>query len=127
MLTLTFFNQQGRKEVTVHVTDINDNVPEFTPPTMTVILTEGNSTAGIHVIQVNATDKDDGDNKLITYSISGGNLGDVFQIDGDTVRYTKIQNRLQKDSIINVSRVCKTKTDLLNPTVSNSFIPYRFP
>jgi len=109
------------------VTDINDNAPEFTPPTMTVILTEGNSTAGIHVIQVNATDKDDGDNKLITYSISGGNLGDVFQIDGDTVRYTKIQNRLQKDSIINVSRVCKTKTDLLNPTVSNSFIPYRFP
>lgn len=109
------------------MTDINDNAPEFTPPTMTVILTEGNSTAGIHVIQVNATDKDDGDNKLITYSISGGNLGDVFQIDGDTVRYTKIQNRLQKDSIINVSRVCKTKTDLLNPTVSNSFIPYGFP
>lgn len=115
MLTLTFFNQQGRKEVTVHVTDINDNVPEFTSPTMTVILTEGNSTAGIHVIQVNATDKDDGDNKLITYSISGGNLGDVFQIDGDTVRYTKIQNR------------SKTQTDLLNPTVSNSFISYGFP
>ena len=39
------------------------------------------------MIQVNATDKDEGDNKLITYSISGGNLGDVFQIDGDTVRY----------------------------------------
>lgn len=54
---------------------------------MTVTLTEGNFTAGMYVIQVNATDKDDGDNKLITYSISGGNLGDVFQIDGDTVRY----------------------------------------
>ena len=54
---------------------------------MVVTLTEGNSTTGIHVIQVNATDKDEGDNKLITYSISGGNLGDVFQIDGDTVRY----------------------------------------
>ena len=70
------------------MTDINDNAPEFTPSTMTVTLTEGNFTAGIHVIQVNATDKDDGDNKLITYAISGGNLGDVFQIDGDTVRYT---------------------------------------
>ena len=69
------------------MTDINDNAPEFTPPTMTVTLTEGNSTAGIHVIQVNATDKDDGGNRLITYSISGGNLGDAFQIDGDTVRY----------------------------------------
>ena len=70
------------------MTDINDNAPEFMPPTVTVTLTEGNSTTGMHVIQVNATDKDEGDNKLITYSISGGNLGDVFQIDGDTVRYT---------------------------------------
>lgn len=68
------------------MTDINDNAPEFTPSSMTVILIEGNFTAGIHVIQVNTTDKDQGDNKLITYSISGGNLGDVFQIDGDTVR-----------------------------------------
>ena len=72
--------------------DINDNAPEFTPPTMTVTLTEGNSTNGTHVVQVNATDKDEGDNKLITYSISGGNVGDVFQIDGDTVRYTSFEN-----------------------------------
>lgn len=69
------------------MTDINDNAPEFTPPTMTVTLTEGNFTAGIHVIQVNATDNDNGDNKLITYSISGGNLGDVFRINGYTVSY----------------------------------------
>ena len=69
------------------MTDVNDNAPEFTPPSMVVTLTEGNFTAGIHVIQVNATDKDEGDNKLITYSISRGNLGDLFQIDGDTVRY----------------------------------------
>ena len=68
------------------MTDINDNAPEFSPSTMTVTLTEGNFTAGIHVIQVNASDKDEGNNKLITYSISAGNLGDVFQIDGDTVR-----------------------------------------
>ncbi|XP_078366665.1 protocadherin Fat 4-like [Oculina patagonica] len=85
-------NRQGRKEVVVHVTDINDNAPEFTPASMTVILTEGNSTAGIHVIQVNATDKDEGDNMLITYSISGGNLGDAFQIDGDTGVITTRKN-----------------------------------
>ena len=68
------------------MTDINDNAPEFTPAIMTVTLTEGNSTAGIYVIQVNATDKDAGDNRNITYSISGGNVGDVFQIEGNTVR-----------------------------------------
>ena len=81
------FTPQGRKEVTVHVTDLNDNAPEFTPPLMTLNLTEGNSTMGKYVTQVNATDKDEGDNKRITYSISKGNLGDVFQIDGDTVRW----------------------------------------
>lgn len=54
---------------------------------MTAVLAEGNDTAGIYVIQVNATDLDAGDNKNITYSISGGNLGDVFHIDGNTVRW----------------------------------------
>ena len=53
---------------------------------MTAVLTEGNDTAGIYVTQVNATDLDAGDNKNITYSNSGGNLGDVFLIDGNTVR-----------------------------------------
>lgn len=68
------------------MTDINDNSPEFVRPVMTAVLTEGNDTAGIYVIQVNATDLDAGNNKNITYSISGGNLGDVFHIDGNTVR-----------------------------------------
>lgn len=68
------------------MTDLNDNAPEFSPPLVTAILTEGNSTTNKFVIRVNATDKDEGDNKLITYSITGGNLGDVFQIDRDTVR-----------------------------------------
>jgi len=77
---------QGRKDVIVHVTDLNDNAPEFNPSLMTVTLTEGNSTAGKYVVTVNATDKDGGNNRLITYSIIEGNLGDVFQIDGDTVR-----------------------------------------
>ena len=85
-LPLIVFHLQGRKDVTVHVTDLNDNAPEFSPPLVTAILTEGNSTTNKFVIRVNATDKDEGDNKLITYSITGGNLGDVFQIDRDTVR-----------------------------------------
>lgn len=82
----TEFHSQGRKGVTVHVTDLNDKAPEFSPPAVNVSLTEGNSTAGQHVIRVNATDKDEGNNRLITYSIIEGNLGDVFQIDDNTVR-----------------------------------------
>ncbi|XP_068675919.1 protocadherin Fat 4-like [Montipora foliosa] len=74
-------NRQGRKDVIVQVTDLNDEVPRFNPPVVNVSLTEGNLTTDIHVTTVNATDKDEGDNKRITYSIINGNLGDVFQID----------------------------------------------
>lgn len=68
--------------------DLNDNIPEFSPSIINATLTEGNSTADQFVIRVNATDKDEGDNKLIIYSIIEGNLGDVFQIDEKTVRQT---------------------------------------
>ncbi|XP_067054992.1 protocadherin Fat 4-like [Acropora muricata] len=73
-------NKQGRKDVTVHVTDLNDEAPLFNPLEVNVTLTEGNFTTGIHVVTVNATDKDEGDNKRISYSIINGNLGNVFQI-----------------------------------------------
>ena len=80
------FPLQGRKDVIVQVTDLNDEVPRFNPPVVNVSLTEGNLTTDIHVTTVNATDKDEGDNKRITYSIIDGNLGDVFQIDENAVR-----------------------------------------
>lgn len=70
----------------MHVTDLNDEAPLFSPLEMNVTLTEGNFTTGIYVITVNATDKDEGDNKRIAYSIINGNLGSVFQIDDSTVR-----------------------------------------
>ena len=70
----------------MHVTDLNDEAPLFNPIEVNVTLTEGNFTTGIHVVTVNATDKDDGDNKRISYSIINGNLGNVFQIDNSAVR-----------------------------------------
>lgn len=73
--------------MTVLVVDINDNAPEFASSLETVTMTEGNSTAGKLVIKVNATDKDAGDSKRITYSLTGGNLGQVVQIDSNTVRF----------------------------------------
>lgn len=77
--------------MTVFVADLNDNAPEFASSLETVIMTEGNSTAGKLVIRVNATDKDAGDNKRITYSVTGGNLGQVFQIDSNTVRFRTVK------------------------------------
>lgn len=83
---IAFLNLQGRKDVTVHVTDLNDEAPLFSPIEVNVTLTEGNFTTGINVVTVNATDKDEGDNKRISYSIINGNLGNVFQIDNSAVR-----------------------------------------
>lgn len=77
--------------MTVFVADLNDNAPEFASSLETVIMTEGNSTAGKLVVRVNATDKDAGDNKRITYSVTGGNLGQVFQIDSNTVSFRSVK------------------------------------
>lgn len=89
--TIFLHSSKGRKEVTVSVADLNDNAPEFTSSLETVTMTEGNSTAGKLVIKVNATDKDAGDNKRITYSITGGNLGQAFQIDSNTVSFRTVK------------------------------------
>ena len=89
--TIYLHSSKGRKEVTVFVADLNDNAPEFASSLEMVTMTEGNSTAGKSVIKVNATDKDAGDNKRITYSITGGNLGQVFQIDSNTVSFRTVK------------------------------------
>ena len=89
--TIYLQSSKGRKEVTVFVADLNDNAPEFASSLETVTMTEGNSTAGKLVIKVNATDKDAGDSKRITYSITGGNLGQVFKIDSNTVRFRTVK------------------------------------
>ena len=89
--TISLHSSKGRKEVTVFVADLNDNAPEFASSLETVTMTEGNSTAAKLVIKVNATDKDAGDSKRITYSITGGNLGQAFQIDSNTVSFRTVK------------------------------------
>ncbi|XP_028816548.1 protocadherin alpha-8-like isoform X8 [Denticeps clupeoides] len=56
----------GTMEVTVDVLDINDNTPVFTQDSYSVTLDE-NSPVGTTVMQVNATDPDDGPNGEVFY------------------------------------------------------------
>ena len=68
--------------VNITVLDVNDNAPQFLTPPQTLVLLE-NTTVGYHVITLEASDDDLGDNAVILYSISGGNgssLG-VFSVD----------------------------------------------
>ncbi|KTG04956.1 hypothetical protein cypCar_00031465 [Cyprinus carpio] len=55
--------KSGTMEITINVLDINDNVPLFTKDFYSVMLNE-NAPVGTTVIQVNATDLDEGPNVL---------------------------------------------------------------
>ncbi|XP_077103318.1 protocadherin alpha-3-like [Siphateles boraxobius] len=59
--------KSGTMEITINVLDINDNIPVFTKEVYSVMLSE-NAPIGRTVIQVNATDLDEGPNGEIVYS-----------------------------------------------------------
>lgn len=65
-------------EITVH--DHNDHAPEFIAKLMQGKMYE-TATEGSMVLQILATDRDSGENGRISYSIDGGNVGNVFHID----------------------------------------------
>ncbi|XP_061581258.1 protocadherin alpha-7-like isoform X11 [Cololabis saira] len=76
----------GTLEIYVDVLDVNDNMPVFTKDTYSAILQE-NSPIGTTVIQVNATDMDDGPNGEVEYFF-GSDVKDTirerFDIKADT-------------------------------------------
>ncbi|XP_063353804.1 protocadherin beta-16-like [Pelmatolapia mariae] len=87
-LTLTLTAVDGGEPqlsgtVQIHVTilDVNDNAPVFTQSTYKSSLME-NSLKGTQLITVTATDKDEGTNGFVTYSISNNidGISDLFEI-----------------------------------------------
>ncbi|XP_053496996.1 protocadherin alpha-3-like [Ictalurus furcatus] len=56
------------KSLTVHVSDVNDNVPEFTPNPLELYLME-NNVPGALIFSVSASDKDLNENAAISYQI----------------------------------------------------------
>ncbi|XP_050928282.1 protocadherin alpha-8 isoform X34 [Lates calcarifer] len=80
----------GTTELLIEVLDVNDNLPVFTKDSYSVLLPE-NSLIGTTVIQVNATDLDDGLNGEVVYSFGSnvnGKLRKLFDIDGKTGEIT---------------------------------------
>lgn len=78
----------GTALLVVKVLDSNDNAPTFDQTVYSVNLRE-NSPVGTVVIQLNATDVDEGQNGEIVYSFSSHNtarIKDVFNIDSRTGR-----------------------------------------
>ncbi|XP_012501274.1 PREDICTED: protocadherin beta-9 [Propithecus coquereli] len=59
---------QTQQNITVLVSDVNDNAPAFTQTSYTLFVPENNSPA-LHIGSVSATDRDSGTNAQVTYSL----------------------------------------------------------
>ncbi|XP_069812880.1 protocadherin gamma-B4-like [Dendropsophus ebraccatus] len=72
----------GTASIRIEVQDVNDNYPVFSQDTYRINMNE-NSPVGSFVLQLNATDKDEGSNAEITYSFSqiSEKAHDVFTMD----------------------------------------------
>ncbi|XP_075336763.1 protocadherin alpha-8-like [Odontesthes bonariensis] len=90
-LLLTAFDggkppRSGTMEIVVNVLDVNDNMPVFSKESYTAVINE-NSPIGTTIIQVNATDSDDGLNGEVVYSF-GNNVNNklrkLFEVDANT-------------------------------------------
>ncbi|XP_059170112.1 cadherin-23-like [Physella acuta] len=71
----------GSTTISLHVTDVNDNSPVFKEGLYTLNVSENVSSYQFPAIT--ATDRDSGDNKLITYSLSGA-TSNLFSINNET-------------------------------------------
>ncbi|XP_022078071.2 protocadherin alpha-3-like [Acanthochromis polyacanthus] len=71
--------KSGEMNILVNVLDVNDNAPAFSKDVYSVTLDE-NAPVGTRVIQVNATDLDDGPNGDVIYSFSNSVNRKVFKL-----------------------------------------------
>nr|XP_029134868.1 protocadherin alpha-8-like [Labrus bergylta] len=82
--------KSGNMNLLVNVLDVNDNVPNFSQDVYSVNLLE-NAPVGTAVVQVNATDLDEGQNGEVVYSFSNSinqNILNLFNIDALTGEIT---------------------------------------
>ncbi|XP_060904176.1 protocadherin alpha-3-like [Labrus mixtus] len=82
--------KSGNMNLLINVLDVNDNVPNFSQDVYSVNLLE-NAPVGTAVVQVNATDLDEGQNGEVVYSFSNSinqNILNLFHIDALTGEIT---------------------------------------
>ncbi|XP_055498721.1 protocadherin beta-15-like isoform X5 [Leucoraja erinacea] len=73
--------RSGTVQVTIRVKDVNDNLPIFSQAVYSVSMVES-ARIGSLIINLNATDLDDGPNGEITYSLTNHNSADVSELVG---------------------------------------------
>ncbi|XP_014867686.1 PREDICTED: protocadherin alpha-3-like [Poecilia mexicana] len=98
-LTLTAIDggtpvKSGTSEIIIRVLDINDNIPTFVKTLYKTSITE-NAPVGMMLVEVAATDADQGLNKEIVYSLNSNDQDhvlEIFEIDSETGELTVKKN-----------------------------------
>ncbi|KPP56651.1 hypothetical protein Z043_125715, partial [Scleropages formosus] len=128
-LVLTAFDggspqKSGTVKIIITVSDANDNAPVFSQAVYKASLAE-NAPKGTHVLNVSATDADNGVNAEVRYSFSGRTVVDLFHINTYTGQITVNGNldfETSKQYEINVMAVdpgdltdsCKVVIDIID-------------
>ena len=108
-------------EVIVEVTDHNDNPPHWPYPYMYTRVYES-SQVGTIVIQLPASDPDDGANGTVLFNISSGNTMGKFSINSETGEVKVAAPLDYEDSSDKVHFIYLTIQDAGNPPMTNSEI-----
>ncbi|XP_076362821.1 cadherin-related tumor suppressor-like [Tachypleus tridentatus] len=74
-------------KVTVYITDVNDNAPQFLRTPYKAVISEG-APLQTQVIRVSAIDADEGVSGNVVYFLTSGNEGNYFQINENTGQIT---------------------------------------
>ena len=102
----------SQSSVKIFVTDVNDNAPTFDKPFYDVSLYE-NITTGQTVIEVHATDPDEGSNSKVSYQLVD-NFGGKFRINAQTGRISvnsKLDYEEQQLYVIEVQALDGSESD----------------
>ncbi|NXU50688.1 CELR3 protein, partial [Turnix velox] len=95
--------RQNFTRVTIQVLDVNDNPPQFTRAQYSANVHVATAKEGASVLSVSATDLDDGDNSLISYSLM--NHSDDFHINNHTGEITLSSNldHITTDTVVTLT------------------------
>lgn len=92
--------------VTIHILDMNDNIPTFNPGSKTITISES-SPIGHSVTMVTATDPDSDLNGRIFYSINSGSEGkfEVGRVDGVIRVSAGLDRETKEEYTLNISAI----------------------
>lgn len=112
-------SQSTLTEIKIHVADENDNSPSFLPNKYSATVSE-DSAVGASVLQVFASDVDEGLNSEVIYTIITGDSNHDFHIDEDT-GIIRVSKRLDYERKSHYSLTIKAEdsgTDIKHDTAS---------